>query len=51
MLILDESEMDIITLKELKQFENDLFEDINELVKTWCTKKYYPALKEENMPV
>lgn len=39
MLMLDEYEMDIFTLMELKQFETDQFEDINELVENLVHKK------------
>ncbi len=39
MLMLDEFEMDIFTLKELKQFETDQYEDINELVENLVHKK------------
>lgn len=39
MLMLDEYEMDIFSLKELKQFETDQFEDINELVENLVHKK------------
>jgi predicted transcriptional regulator of viral defense system len=39
MLMLDEYEMDIFTLKELKQFKTDQFEDINELVENLVHKK------------
>jgi len=39
MLMLDEYEMDTFTLKELKQFKPDHFEDINELVENLVHKK------------
>lgn len=39
MLMLDENEMDIFTLKDLKQFETDKYEDINELVENLVHKK------------
>lgn len=39
MLMLDEYEMDIFTLNELKQFETDQFQDINELVENLVHKK------------
>jgi len=39
LLMLDDYEMDIFTLKELKQLANDRFDDVNELVENLVHKK------------